>query len=138
MNKLINHPFWNTHALLIARVVVGGYFFYSGFQKLTGIDGTAGYIGSVGLPMPMLLAWLAVVIELGLGALIILGMYFKEATLALAAFIVIITFIFHGPNSWAPDNMQQMSFLKNMCIVAGLLYMAAHGVGQAWKLNTKK
>ncbi len=115
---------------------MGGYFVYSGFQKLTGIDGTAGYIGSVGLPMPMLLAWLAVIIEIGLGALIILGMYFKEATLGLAGFIVIITFIFHAPNSWAPDNMQQMSFLKNMCIVAGLLYMAAHGVGRAWKLKT--
>jgi uncharacterized membrane protein YphA (DoxX/SURF4 family) len=138
MNKLIDHPFWDTHALLIARVLVGGYFLYSGFQKLTGIDGTAGYITSMGLPMPMLLAWIAVIIEMGLGALIILGMYFKEATLGLAAFIVVVTFIFHAPNSWAPDNMQQVSFFKNMSIVAGLLFMAAHGVGNTWKLNTKK
>jgi putative oxidoreductase len=139
MNKILNHAIWNTHALLIARIVFGGYFIYSGITKVTGgIDGTAGYIASAGLPASMLLAWVAVVIEIGCGALIVLGKYFKEATLVLAAFVVIITFIFHSPNSWDPQNMQQLMFFKNMCMAAGLLFMAAHGAGNTWTINKKK
>jgi uncharacterized membrane protein YphA (DoxX/SURF4 family) len=139
MNKILNHAIWNTHALLIARIVFGGYFVYSGIMKVTGgIDGTAGFIASTGLPVPLALAWLAVIIEIGCGALIVLGKYFKEAALILAAFIVIISFIFHGPNSWNPENIQQTMFLKNMCMVAGLLFMAAHGAGNTWTLDKKK
>jgi len=139
MNKILNHAVWNTHALLLARIVLGGYFLYAGITKVTsGIDGTAGYIASMDLPVPMILAWIAVVTEVVCGALIILGKYFKEATLTLGAFIVIITFIFHGPNLWSPENMQQTMFFKNMSIVAGLLFMAAHGVGQSWALKAGK
>jgi putative oxidoreductase len=139
MNKILNHAIWNTHALLLARIVFGGYFVYSGITKVTGgIDGTAGYITSAGLPAAMALAWVAVLIEVGCGAMIVLGKYFKEATLVLAAFIFIISFIFHGPNSWSPENMQQIMFFKNMCMVAGLLFMAAHGAGNTWTIDKKK
>jgi len=139
MNKILNHAIWNTHALLLARIVLGGYFLYAGITKVTnGIDGTAGYIASMDLPVPILLAWIAVVIEVVCGLLIIVGKYFKEATLTLGAFIVIITFIFHGPQLWSPENMQQTSFFKNMSIVAGLLFMAAHGAGDGWKLQMGK
>lgn len=136
MDKLLNHPFWTSHALLIARVVVGGFFLFAGVTKITsGIAGTEAYIASVGLPMPMLLAWLGALIEIVTGALIILGKYFRSATLSLAAFIVIISFIFHGPQLWADAPMQQTMFLKNLSIAAGLLFMAAHGVGKTWKLK---
>lgn len=139
MDKILNHPIWTTHALLLARVMLGGYFVYAGITKVTnGIDGTAGYIASMGLPVPLLLAWIAVVIEIACGACIILGIYFKEATLVLAAFIAILTLIFHGPNLWAEQPMQQTSFLKNISIIAGLLFMAAHGAGNTWKLKLKK
>lgn len=139
MDKVLNNPMWGSHMLVLARVMLGGYFLYAGITKVTnGIDGTAGYIASMGLPASLLLAWIAVVIEVVCGTCIILGIYFKEATLALATFIVILTFIFHGPNLWAEQAMQQTSFLKNMSIVAGLLFMAAHGAGNGWKLKLKK
>jgi putative oxidoreductase len=139
MKQIINHAFWESHALLLARIVFGGYFVYSGITKVTGgIDATAGYIASMGLPAAALLAWVAVLIEVVCGALLITGVYFKEAALVLAAFIIIISFIFHGPNTWSPENMQQVMFFKNMCMSAGLLFMAAHGAGKSWKLNIKK
>ena len=135
MNQIVNHPFWNTHAVLIARVLLGGFFLIAGVQKIMGgVDGTAGYITSAGLPMGLLLAWLAIAVEIGAGAAIILGKYFKEAAIVLAVFTLVITFIFHGPNSWAAENMQQGMFMKNMAIIAGLLYMAAFGSGNTWKM----
>lgn len=136
MNKIFNHPIWNTHALLFARVLMGGFFLLAGISKATGIDGTAGMISGAGLPAPLLLAWLAAAFEIAAGAAIILGKYFKEAAISLAVFTFVISFIFHGPNSWAENMMQQLMFTKNMAIVAGLLFMAAHGAGKTWRLNS--
>lgn len=137
MDKILNHAIWNTHALLLARILMGALFVISGIQKFQGIDGTAGYIASTGLPMPVLLAWIAALIEVGLGVLIILGKYFKEATLALACFVFIVSFLFHNPGTWGQMPTQQVMFLKNMAIVAGLLFMAAHGAGNTWLLGKK-
>lgn len=135
MNKIFNHPIWNTHALLFARVLMGGFFLLAGINKASGIDGTAEMITGAGLPMPLVLAWLAAILEIVAGAAIILGKYFKEAALSLAVFTFVISFIFHAPNSWAENAMQQLMFMKNMAIVAGLLFMAAHGAGNTWKMS---
>jgi putative oxidoreductase len=135
MNQVFNHPMWNTHALLLARVLMGGFFLLAGIGKVSGIDGVAGMIGGTGLPAPLVLAWLTALLEIAAGAAIILGKYFKEAAITLAIFTFVISFIFHGPNSWAEDMMQQLMFMKNMAIVAGLLFMAAHGAGNTWKIK---
>ena len=126
---------WHTHALLFARVLMGGFFLLAGISKASGIDGTVGMIAGAGLPMPLVLAWLAAILEIAAGAAIILGKYFKEASISLALFVFVISFIFHSPNSWAENMMQQLMFMKNMAIVAGLLFMAAHGAGKTWKVK---
>ena len=132
MNQIFNHIFWSTHALLIGRVMMGGLFLLSGIQKLQGIDAVAGYISGVGFPAPLLFAWFAALLEVAAGAAIIIGKYFKEAAVTLAIFVFIITFIFHSPNNWEANSL---AFLKNMAIVGGLLFMAAHGAGNTWKLQ---
>lgn len=137
MQKILQHAIWDTHALLLARVLMGALFVLAGIQKFQGIEGTAGYIGSVGLPMPVVLAWAAAILEVCAGALIVAGKYFKEAALALAVFTLVVAFIFHNPSGWTPENMQQVMFMKDMAIAAGLLYMASHGTGKSWALKGK-
>ena len=135
MKQIFNHPMWNTHALLFARVLMGGFFLLAGIQKFQSIDGVAGYITSVGFPAGMALAWLVAIFEVAAGAALIVGKYFKEASISLAVFVLFISFPFHGPSSWAEDPMQKMMFMKNMAIAAGLLFMAAHGAGNTWKIK---
>jgi putative oxidoreductase len=135
MNTLFNHPMWSTHALLLGRVLMGGFFLLAGIQKFQGIDGVAGYIASAGLPAAMVLAWLAAILEVAAGAAIILGKYFKEATISLGVFVLFISFIFHSPSMWAEDPLQKMMFMKNMAIAAGLFFMAAHGAGNTWRMK---
>jgi putative oxidoreductase len=131
MNKIFEHSFWSTHALLIGRIGVGGLFLLAGVNKLQGIDGVTGMIAGAGLPMPVVLAWFAAIFEVVVGAAIILGKYFKEATISLAVFIFVISMIFHSPMDWAANSM---AFLKNMAIMGGLFFMAAHGPGNTWRL----
>jgi len=135
LQRFFKHGLWDTHALLIARVLMGGMFLLAGIQKLQAIDGVAGYIASVGLPAPLLLAWLAAIFEVLAGASLILGMYFREAAILVALFTFIVAFLFHGPNAWQIDQFQQMLFIKDMAIFSGLLFMAAHGAGRTWTLK---
>jgi putative oxidoreductase len=117
---------------LIGRILLAWVFVPAGWGKIAGYAGTAGYIASKGLPMPEVLAALAVAIELGLGLLLLVGWQTRWAALGLAIFVLVITPIFHG--YWALPEAQQMmqkqAFTKNLGILGGLLAFAAFGAGR--------
>jgi putative oxidoreductase len=117
--------------LLVARILLALMFVLSGISKLTGLEGTAGYIASVGLPAAQLLAIGAGVLEVVAGVLLIVGWQARWAALALAAFTVLASVLFH--NFWAMPKeqqfMQQLMFMKNMAIIGGLLFVFAFGAG---------
>lgn len=117
--------------VLVARVLLALMFLLAGISKFGGLDGTAGYIASQGLPMPQLLATGAAVLEVGAAVLLILGWQARWAALALAAFTLVATVIFH--NYWAmpaeQQMMQQLMFMKNISVVGGLLAIFAFGAG---------
>ena len=117
---------------MIGRVLLAVMFVYSGFGKLSGFEGTAGYIASKGLPMPQVLAAIAVAIELLGGIALIVGFKTRLVALAFAVFLIVITPIFH--NFWnAPEAQamnQQLNFMKNLTILGGMLVLAAFGPGR--------
>ena len=123
---------------LVGRVLLGVLFLPAGFMKLMGFAGTAGYIASVGLPLPEVAAALAIAIEIGGGAALLAGYHARLAAVVLAVFTVVSTVCFH--NFWAmPADqafVQQLMFFKNIAVVGGLLVLAAHGAG-AWSLDAK-
>ena len=112
--------------LLLGRILLSIIFISSGFGKLADISGTAGYFGSIGLPVPMLTAWLVALVELlgGLGVLVGLGT--RIAALALAAFTLASALVAHFDFA---DQMQSIQFMKNLAIAGGFLLLVAHGPG---------
>jgi len=117
----------NAIPLLLARVGLSIIFILAGFQKLTGIEGTAGYIASVGLPMPTLLAWGAGLFELIAGAFILVGFMTRPTALAFAAFCVVSAVIFHFNFA---DQIQSILFMKNIAMAGGFLALFASGPGE--------
>jgi putative oxidoreductase len=117
--------------LLVARILLALMFVMSGVSKLTGLEGTAGYIASVGLPMAQVLALGAGVLEVAAGVMLIVGWQARWAALSLAAFTVLASLLFH--NFWAMPKdqqfMQQLMFMKNLAITGGLLFVFAFGPG---------
>ena len=112
--------------LLIARILLSVMFIMSGLQKFGAIDGTAGYIASVGLPAGTLLAWLAAIFETLAGIALLVGFQTGLSALALAALCVFTGFVFH----YAPaDQMQMILFMKNITIAGGLLALFVAGPG---------
>jgi putative oxidoreductase len=122
----------NRYGSLIARILIALIFILSGFSKITGFDGTVGYIASKGLPLPQLLAIGAILVELVGGLMLVLGWKARWAAAAMLIFTTLAALIFH--NFWAvpPDQMQNqmIHFMKNLSIIGGLLYVVVHGSGQ--------
>jgi putative oxidoreductase len=116
---------------LIGRVLLALLFVPAGFGKIAGFTGTAGYIASVGLPLPQVGVVVAILIEFGLGLLLLVGFKTRWAALILALFSVVSAIFFH--NFWAAPadqmGMQQINFYKNMAIAGGLLFVVAFGAG---------
>jgi putative oxidoreductase len=117
--------------VLIARVLLALMFLLAGLSKFGGLEGTAGYIASKGLPMAQVLAVATAALEVGAAVLLIVGWQARWAALALAAFTLLASVLFH--NYWAmpaeQQMMQQLIFMKNIAIVGGLLAIFAFGAG---------
>jgi putative oxidoreductase len=119
-------------AALIGRLLLASIFIISGWGKITGFGGTAGYIASQGMPMPEVLTVIAIVFELGGGLAIALGWKARWAALALALFLVVITPIFHAFWAVAPDMKmaQLINFQKNVAILGAFILVYAFGPGR--------
>ncbi|GEM_PF-1427325 len=117
------------YGTLIARILMGGFFLLAGVGKIMGgVDGTAKAIMEAGLPVATLLAWIVVVIEIVCGAAIIVGKKASKAALVLVIFVILANVLIH--NISLSDGM----FMKNLGLIAGLLYIAAYGPGDGWSL----
>lgn len=118
---------------LIGRLLIGALFVVAGINKVMAVAGTAGYFAKLGFPAPEAMAWLAIVIELGGGLLLILGWKTRWVAWLLVAFVAVATFMAH--RFWAVDAAQYANqlnaFLKNIAIIGGLLMYVAHGPGSA-------
>lgn len=116
---------------LAGRILMALIFLKSGFGKITGFAGTAGFMASKGMPFAEVLLVGALVFELAGAIMLILGWRVHWGALLLIVFMIPATLMFH--NFWAVDAAQYQNqlnhFLKNVAMVGGLLYVMAFGAG---------
>lgn len=121
----------NHSAMLVGRILLSLVFLIAGYRKLMGVAASAGYFAKLGFPMPEVMVWVAIAIELGGGILLLLGWKARWAASLLALFTLIAAFAAH--RFWEVDPAQyanQMNhFLKNLAIVGGMMFVAAVGPG---------
>jgi putative oxidoreductase len=112
--------------LLIGRVLMSIIFIMAGISKLGAVAGTAGYMASMGIPLPNITVWLVIALELLGGVAILLGFFTRYAAWALAAFCVASGYLGHYQPE---DQMQMISFMKNLAMAGGFLVLATSGAG---------
>ena len=116
---------------LLGRILIAFIFIFAGFGKVTGFEGTVGYIASKGLPLPQLAAIAAIIVELGGGILLVVGWKARWAAAAMLVFTAMAALLFH--NFWVvPADQaqnQMIHFMKNISMMGGLLYVVVHGSG---------
>ncbi len=116
----------NSLQLLVGRVLMSIIFLMSGFGKLAAVEGTAGYMASVGVPAADITVWLVIALEILGGIAILVGFFTRYAAWALAAFCVASGYLGHYQPE---DQMQMISFMKNLAMAGGFLALAVAGAG---------
>ena len=128
-----------TAAILVARLIFAFVFAMAAAFKfaLMGINATAAEIAGAGFPVPHLLAWVAAFFETGLAIAFLTGLFFSEAAIVAIAYVLFLAFSFHGPNHWKANPMEFGFFVDHFTFIAGLLFAAVHGPGDALVLRRR-
>lgn len=118
-----------TVAVLIGRLIFGCVFLLAAVFKFTGMEMTATAIASIGFPAPLFLAWLAAFCELALVVAFFTGIFFWQAAILAALYVLFLGFAYHGPGTWEANPIEFGFFVDHFSLIAGLLFAAAHGPG---------
>lgn len=118
--------------ILLARILLMLLFVSAGWGKLTGFSGTVGYFTSIGAPLPEVAAAVAVVMEFGVGILLIIGFYTRPLALLMSLFVLGTAIIgHHFWNMVEPEkSANTIQFFKNMSIIGGLWLLSVTGAGR--------
>jgi putative oxidoreductase len=116
---------------LVGRVLLVLMFIIAGYGKITGFEGTIGYMQAHNMPMTQVLAVIAIIIELGGGIMIAVGWKARWAAAALFIFVLVASYVFHA--FWAVPadqaQLQNVLFMKNLAVMGGMLYIIVYGSG---------
>ena len=124
-------------SITLGRVLLGLYFLLPGISKIPSYAGTTESMLLHNIPLVSISLPLTIVLQVGLGVMLITGYRIKESALILAALTIFINIGMHDfwneyPNTDAGHETQ--NFVKNLGIFAGLLVLSAtHKVNQ-WRI----
>ena len=107
---------------LVARILISALFLLNGVFKISNYDGTVDWMEGFGIPGILLIP--AIILEIAGPILIILGYKAKIAAGLLSLFCIATAVIFHNDFS---DQMQLGSFLKNIALAGGFLFIFING-----------
>ncbi len=107
--------------------MLGLYFIIPGITKITGWSGTVEYMAAHGVPLIPLLLVITIILQVGGGAALAAGYRSQLTAFVLAGLTLVISLFMH--DFWnMTEGVQQahetQNFVKNLAIMAGLLYVA--------------
>lgn len=112
-------------APLFLRLAIGAVFVWHGWPKLMDLDKTAGMMEKLDLPYPYLQAIAASLAEVGCGALLILGLFTRLATIPLLVVMGVAIWKVH----WGKYPLDQGGMEYPLVLAAGLFSLLTSGAG---------
>ena len=111
----------------LGRLLLSSLFIWAGYHKLMNPGGTEqAFAGLYHVPLPGVAVWIAIVIELIGGILILIGFQTRWVALVLAIFCLGTGFGAHLPIGDLPN---MINFYKNLVMAGGFLYVMSFGAG---------
>ena len=117
---------------LIGRILISALFLISAFNKVFNLDNSMGWMETFGVPG--FLIFPAIAIEIILPILVIVGYQARIAAGILSIFCLLTAFLFHFDFS---NQSQLVSFLKNIGLAGGFLFIVANGT-KDWAVDKEK
>ena len=110
---------------ILGRLLLSAIFLINGIGKIFNYEGTIQYMENFDVPGYLIIP--AITVEILFPILLIIGYYTKFSALVLSLFTLALAIIFHTDFS---NQMQLMSFLKNIAIAGGFLIIFVYGPGK--------
>ena len=110
---------------ILGRLLLSAIFLINGIGKIFNYEGTIQYMKIFDVPGYLIIP--AITVEILFPILLILGYYTKFSALVLSLFTLALAVIFHTDFS---NQMQLISFLKNIAIAGGFLIIFVYGPGK--------
>jgi len=115
---------WLQH---VGRALLGLYFLGPGILKLFDLGLYETYMATHGVPLVVPALWITIVLQIGAGLLLIIGYRARLMALLLAGLALLINIFMH--DFWNVYEgltvaHEQQNFIKNLGIIAGLLFIA--------------
>ena len=110
---------------VLGRIFLSAIFLINGVGKIFSYEGTIQYMENFNVPGNLIIP--AIIVEILFPILLIIGYYTKFSALVLSLFTLVLAVIFHTDFS---NQMQLMSFLKNIAIAGGFLIIFVYGPGK--------
>ena len=110
---------------LTGRIFLSFIFLLAGIGKIFNYEGTIDYMENFGVPGYLLTP--AIILEILFPLLIIIGYKTQISAIVLSTFSILLAVIFHNDFS---NQMELMSFLKNLAIAGGFLIIFVIGPGK--------
>ena len=117
---------------LIGRIFISALFLISAYNKIFNLEGSMSWMEGFGIPG--FLIFPAIAVEIILPVLVIVGYQARIAAGILAIFCLMTAFLFHFDFS---DQSQLVSFLKNIGLAGGFLFIVANGT-KDWAVDREK
>ena len=110
---------------ILGRILLSAIFLINGIGKIFNYEGTIQYMENFDVSAYLIIP--AIIVEILFPILLIVGYYTKFSALVLSLFTLALAVIFHTDFS---NQMQLMSFLKNIAIAGGFLIIFVYGPGK--------
>ena len=110
---------------VLGRIFLSAIFLINGVGKIFYYEGTIQYMENFNVPGNLIIP--AIIVEILFPILLIIGYQTRFSALILSLFTLTLAVIFHTDFS---DQMQLISFLKNIAITGGFLIIFVRGAGK--------
>lgn len=112
---------------LVGRVLLGGAFVFAGVRNIMNAPFVAGLMAARGVPFAKPALHAGIVLQVAAGLALAAGLWVPFAAVALIAFLVVATPMFH--NFWDHQGADRVAringWVSNVALAGGLLIAAA-------------
>ena len=116
----------------LGRIFISALFLISAYNKIFNLDNSMSWMEGFGVPGFLL--YPAIFFEVILPVFVIIGFNARISAGLLAIFCIVTAFLFHFDFS---DQGQTISFLKNIGLSGGFLFIVVNGTKE-WSVDKKK
>ena len=114
------------------RIFISALFLISAYNKILNIDGSISWMEGYGVPGFLL--YPTIILEIIIPIFVIIGYNARISAGLLSIFCIVTAFLFHFDFS---DQGQTISFLKNIGLAGGFLFIVVNGTKE-WSVDQKK